>query len=212
LNNRQLKYWDLMLYSDQDANAGKIIPLNAASNQVAYPPRISEFNQPVIDRARELYKKGDYRAAAAEYNSVFEQEKQNVFYIYELGLAYYWVTEKRNFSYDYLGVIAEHLSNKYKDSSTLVSIDFTYHELYWKLGTLQLDYQDWPNAAVNLAKSMIVIYTLAENRNTDIDRKHIGFLGEAFFRNGQTDGYEYFRRYLKAKYPKDDYLETLKKN
>lgn len=211
LGNRQLKYYDLMLFSDQDANAGRIIPLNAASNKVAYPPRISEFNQPTIDKAREFYKKGDYQSAAQSYYSVFDQENQNIFYIYELGLAYYWLPDYRSYAYEYLNVIAEHLSNKYKDGETLVSIDFSYNELYWKLGTLQLDYKDYANAAVNLSKSMIVIYNLGENRNAKIDETHIGFLAEAFYMTGNTDAFEYFQRFLKHKYPKNTYIETFKK-
>lgn len=211
LGNRQLKYHDLMLFSDQDANAGKIIPLNAASNKVAYPPRISEFNQAVIDKAREFYKKGDYQSAAQSYYTVFDQESQNIFYIYELGLAYYWLPDYRNYSYEYLGVIAEHLSNKYKDSDTLVSIDFSYHELYWKLGTLQLDYKDYANAVVNLSKSMIVIYSLGENRNREIDETHLGFIAESFHMTGNTDAFEYFERFLKRKYPKNTYVDSFKK-
>lgn len=211
LGNRQLKYEDLMLFSDQDANAGRIIPLNAASNKVAYPPRISEFNQNVIDKARELYNRGDYDNSAKTYNSVFDQEKQNIFYIYELGLAYYWLPDYRKYSHEYLSVIAEELSNKYKDGETKTTIDFSYHELYWKLGTLQLDYADNPGAVMNLSKAMIVLYTLGENRNGNLDELNLGYLAEAFSLTGNREAFDYFRRFIRNKYPKNTYTDKFKK-
>lgn len=210
LNNRQLKYEDLMLFSDQDANAGKIIPLNAVSNKVAYPPRISEFNQAVIDKAREYYNKGDYKNSAQAYNSVFDQEKQNIFFIYELGLAYYWIPDRREYSYEYLSVIAEHLSNKYKDSDNKATIDFSYHELYWKLGTLRLDYKDYANAVMDLSKSMIVLYTLGEDKNANLDELNLGYLAEAFAFTGNKEAFAYFHRFIKNKYPKNTYTDSFK--
>jgi hypothetical protein len=211
LNNRKLVYYDLMLFKDQDANAGKIIPLFAESNKVAYPPRISEFHQDVIDRARGYYRDGAYKDAADAYNSVFESEKENTFYIYELGLTYYWLEGNRTNSYEYLSVLAEHLEKKYKEDEQKTAIDFTYHELYWKLGTLCLDYQDYTNAVIQLSKSMIILYSLGQDKNKELDESNLGFLAEAFSLTQNKEAFDYFYRFIKRKYPNDKYVDRFKK-
>lgn len=211
LNNRKLVYYDLMLYKDQDANAGKIIPTFAESNKVAYPPRISEFHQDVIDRARNQYRNGSYRQAIESYNSVFETEKENTFFIYELALAFYWVNEFRTNSYEYLSVLAEHLDSKYKDDEQKVSIDFSYHELYWKLGTLCLDYHDYTNAVVQLSKSLIVLFCLGQDKNGDLKELNLGYLAEAFSLTQNREAFDYFYRFIKVKYPRNTYVDRFKK-
>jgi tetratricopeptide (TPR) repeat protein len=182
-----------------------------------WPEVLSPERDAALKRAYRDFEAGNYQEVIDWIAVVFEEEKQNPFFLYLAGRAYYQFERSRNYSFLYLKWLEDILEKRgYRITAGRapmrvmaatddpVVIDAWFPDLYWYLALHYLERGRWQEALGYLARAVPVVP--AQSRRFEAV---LGRYAEAHLRLGNREQYRYFREATLRLYPENRYVRDL---
>jgi tetratricopeptide (TPR) repeat protein len=182
-----------------------------------WPEVLSSERDAALKRAYRDFEAGNYQKVIDWIAVVFEEEKQNPFFLYLAGRAYYQFERSRNYSFLYLKWLEDILEKRgYRITAgrapmrvmaatdDSVVIDAWFPDLYWYLALHYLERGRWQEALGYLARAVPVVP--AQSRRFEAV---LGRYAEAHLRLGNREQYRYFREATLRLYPENRYVRDL---
>ena len=182
-----------------------------------WPEVLSPERDAALKRAYRDFDAGDYQEVIDWIAAVFEEEKQNPFFLYLAGRAYYQFERSRNYSFLYLKWLEDILEKRgYRITAgnapmrvmaatdDPVVIDAWFPDLYWYLALHYLERGRWQEALGYLARAVPVVSPRSPRFEAVLAR-----YAEAHLRLGNREQFRYFRDATLRLYPENRYVRDL---
>lgn len=208
---RYVKYHNVIAH--EKIKEGQNVSSQDNLGRIRERPKPLTPNDELFEKGQELYGQNDFENALRVFLKIYKIDEKNPFVLNALARTWYKMPNQGGRSikaYLYLMKIIEagyFDSEKYsvlvdsdrrsKSKGTMV-IDPWFLEAYWKLGTLYLDYQEYPKAIVEMSKMYYYEFNAQkqiESADFPMAGQLFGYLTEAYFhtRNAKANSYFYCR-------------------
>lgn len=210
--------------ADKAVKKGKFFAANTSLGKLRPLPKPLTPNDELFEQGQELYNKQDLKGAVKAFLQIYKMDKKNPFVINALARTYYRVEGESgraiNAYIELIKIIEKGYfeSEKYavtistsddKPQATVV-IDPWFLESYWKLGTLYLDYQDYPRAVFEMSKMYYYEFKASlDVREADrpMATQLFAYLTEAHFHLKNKAANNYFFCRTKEVNPQNTYVD-----
>jgi len=156
----------------QGENIGTIAP---------FPESFSEGYDQQINISKSLYQEGRYLLAYQVLKPALKSEPSNPFILNEAARAAYWVDTLKQESFDLyeelITILDSEGLNEVEENSIYINVWFT--EAYWKLGTLHMDYENYPAAIYEIQRALVAMYGRS---SPQISEQFYSFLAKAYYK------------------------------
>ncbi|RAK66735.1 hypothetical protein DLM85_10990 [Hymenobacter edaphi] len=183
-----------------EVNPGQII------GQVTAQPlvRSARYGLAIID-SEQAYETGDFPRAAKLLETAALHEPDNPFITYQLARALYKTDATKPRAYTLYQRLITQLDAAVPATDSAVAVDVHFVEAYWKLGTLHMDNEQWPEAILSISRFLLGAQTL-DYLDATIREQALGYLTECFFAIHDAEKCRYFGQRVLKLNPKNQYV------
>lgn len=186
--------------------AGRTINKGQEMRHVAETPLIRSvrYGLALID-SEKAYEAGDFVQSARLLETAAQREPDNPFITYQLARALYRTDATKPRSHTLYRRLVSQLDGAMPPNDSTVVVDMGFVEAYWKLGTLQMDNEQWPDAILNISRFVLGAQSL-DYLDASIHEQALGYLAECFFMVRDADMCRYFGQRTLKLYPRNQYV------
>ncbi|MET4105420.1 hypothetical protein [Hymenobacter sp. UYP22] len=106
-------------------------------------------------KSEELYADGSYSEAATVLEEAFAKEPTNPFILNQLARSLYRTDKTKPRAYTLYQQLVQQLASVVPAHDSILTADAQFSEAYWKLGTLYMDNQQWPEALLSISQFLV---------------------------------------------------------
>lgn len=153
-------------------------------------------------KGREFYNAGKFKEASAIFETLYQKYPDNMFVLFQYARANYMFDREKSFKL-YKKLI-DKINNYPLESVHDHVVDVWFIEANWKLATLYLDKEDYPNAILEMMK----FYSAADlNDNPLLKEQLLSYLTEAYYYSNDRESALHFYYLTLAHNPENKYVK-----
>ncbi|MDO7850029.1 hypothetical protein [Hymenobacter convexus] len=162
---------------------------------------------PALAAAKAAYNQAHFAEAVADLSLPVASEPQNRFLLFHYARALYQTESTKPQAFEAYQKLISDLDRENGENDSTATIDYWFLEAYWKLGTLQMDQEQWKPAAYNMARFLIGASSLSElTQNPLLYEQALGYLTECYFRLNEPEICRYYGSRTLQFFPKNQYV------
>ncbi|WP_303310232.1 tetratricopeptide repeat protein [Hymenobacter sp. BT730] len=152
------------------------------------------------------YEKGQYAAAAAALEEAGQREPQNPFVIYQLARSLYKLDDSKPQAYTLYKRLITQLDEAGSQNDSTLNVDVWFAEAYWKLSTLYMDNQQWPEAVVSISQFLLAAPE-EDYKGTPLQEQVLAYLTECFYSMSDRQMCQYYGELTLKLFPQNQYVK-----
>ena len=163
---------------------------------------------PALMASQAAYDQGRFAQAAAQLNLAVLSEPQNPFLLFHYARALYPTEADKPQSFVVYQQLVRNLDQDNGENDSTATIDYWFLEVYWKLGTLQMDQAQWGPAAYNIARFLVGAASLHDpTQEPLLYEQALQYLTECYFRLNEPEICRYYGNRTLKFFPKNQYVK-----
>ncbi|RTQ53245.1 hypothetical protein EJV47_00450 [Hymenobacter gummosus] len=166
--------------------------------------RSVRYGLAIID-SEQAYEAGQFQRAAELLEEAARHEPTNPFITYQLARALYKTDATKPRAYTLYRRLVTQLDAAAPATDSTVVVDLGFVEAYWKLGTLYMDNEQWPDAIVSISRFLMGAQTL-DYLHPALHEQALGYLTECFYQVQDAEKCRYFGQRVLKLYPRNEYV------
>ncbi|TGE21879.1 tetratricopeptide repeat protein [Hymenobacter aquaticus] len=167
--------------------------------------RSARYGLQILD-SEAAYEQGQYARAAALLEEAGQREPQNPFVTYQLARALYKIDDSKPRAYTLYQRLITQLDGAVPQNDSTLNVDVWFAEAYWKLGTLYMDNQQWPEAILSISQFLLAAPKPAY-AGTPLHEQVLAYLTECFYHVGDAAMCRHYGQLTLQMFPRNSYVK-----
>jgi hypothetical protein len=191
---------------DTTIRVGTHIEAGQVIGRADTPPlvRSVRYGLQLID-SEAAYEAGRYAEAAALLETAAQLEPANPFITYQLARALYQLDDTKPRAYTLYQRLISQLDGAGLPDPATLNVDVWFSEAYWKLGTLYMDNEQWPEAIQSISQALLS--ASPENyAGTTVKEQMLQYLTECFYHIGNAELCRHYGNLTLQLFPRNAYV------
>lgn len=212
------------LIASESVKKGQALEPSSSLGQIRKIPKPFTPNDELFAQGEEAYARRDFEGSIELFTRLYAMDKENPFVLNALGRSFYWMKGRKKEAIGFYLQLMKILEKGYLDSEknavvfqatnaksrAITVIDPWFIDAYWKLGTLYLDYEKYPEAIFEMHRLYYYEYTAEREipaENIQLAVQLFRYLTEAYYFVKDKEANQYFYCRIKEIDPQDTYVD-----